>query len=358
METVGLELAFDAVAGAAAAGSFRITALNHEVLDNAVENNAVIEMFLDQADEVVDGFGSNIGIKLRFHDAAVFHGDSYDRIFLCHHKYPQPGNSGCCFLSVYAGIYCNGKVLGSKEMIRKWTDRDAVVWLSDEKKEIERLKAAGQCCVYVITEQNRDKAAPKTRWCLELDSGQDDLDAQWLYRVWQRHEGLPWEIARTKRLILREMTEADLDALYEIQSGEDDSPFLEPLFEDRDRQLAQIRDEIRYQYGFYEFGIWMVELAESHTVIGRAGLQLRDGYGEPELGFIIAPAYRGHGYAREACEAVLQVAREELFFETIRAVVHRDNEKSLRLCKKLGFIVDNKAEKDENPWIFLRKSLK
>ena len=120
----------------------------------------------------------------------------------------------------------------------------------------------------------------------------------------------------------------------------------------------QIRDEIRYQYGFYEFGIWIVELAESHTVIGRAGLQLRDGYGEPELGFVIAPAYRGHGYAREACEAVLQVAREELFFETIRAVVHRDNEKSLRLCKKLGFIVDNKAEKDENPWIFLRKSLK
>lgn len=243
-------------------------------------------------------------------------------------------------------------------MIRKWTDRDAVVWLSDEKEEIERLEAAGQCCVYVITEQNREKAAPKARWCLELDSGQDDLDAQWLYRVWQRHEGIAWEIARTKRLILREMTEADLDALYEIQSGEDDSPFLEPLFEDRDRQLAQIRDEIRYQYGFYEFGIWIVELAESHTVIGRAGLQIRDGYGEPELGFVIAPAYRGHGYAREACEAVLQVVREELFFETIRAVVQRDNEKSLRLCKKLGFIVDNKAEKDENPWIFLRKSLK
>ena len=104
--------------------------------------------------------------------------------------------------------------------------------------------------------------------------------------------------------------------------------------------------------------IWIVELAESHTVIGRAGLQLRDGYEEPELGFVIAPAYRGHGYAREACEAVLQVAREELFFETIRAVVHRDNEKSLRLCKKLGFIVDNKAGKDENPWIFLKKSLK
>ena len=165
-------------------------------------------------------------------------------------------------------------------------------------------------------------------------------------------------ILETDRLILREMTEADLNALYEIQSGEDDSPFLEPLFEDRDRQLAQIRDEIRYQYGFYEFGIWIVELAESHTVIGRAGLQLRDGYGEPELGFVIAPAYRGHGYAREACEAVLQVAREELFFETIRAVAHRDNEKSLRLCKKLGFIVDNKAEKDENPWIFLKKSLK
>jgi hypothetical protein len=28
------------------------------------------------------------------------------------------------------------------------------------------------------------------------------------------------------------------------------------------------------------------------------------------------------------------------------------------IFKKLGFIVDNKAEKDENPWIFLKKSLK
>lgn len=275
-------------------------------------------------------------------------------------------------------------------MIRKWTDRDAVVWLSDEKKEIERLQDAGQCCVYVITAQNREQAAPKTRWCLELDSvnvldatntgaseekagavactgmtvgidgssgAADVLDARWLYRVWQRHEGLPWEIARTKRLVLREMTEKDLDALYEIQESEADSPFLEPLFADRDRQREQIRDEIRYQYGFYEFGIWMVELAESHTVIGRAGLQLRDGYEEPELGFVIAPAYREQGYAREACEAVLQYAKEELFLETVRAVVHRENEKSLRLCEKLGFIVDNKAGKDESLWIFLRKTL-
>ena len=43
-------------------------------------------------------------------------------------------------------------------MIRKWTDRDAVVWLSDEKKEIERLKVAGQCCVYVITEPGKSCA--------------------------------------------------------------------------------------------------------------------------------------------------------------------------------------------------------
>ena len=250
-------------------------------------------------------------------------------------------------------------------MIRKWTDGNAIVWLSDEKEEIERLEKAGQCCVYVITKQNREKAAPKTRWCLELDSvnvldagNADALELQWLYRVWQRHEGLPWEIARTKRLVLREMTEKDLDALYEIQESEAELTFLEPLFADRDRQLVQIRDEIRYQYGFYEFGIWMIELEESHTVIGRAGLQLREGYEEPELGFVIAPAYREQGYAREACEAVLQYAKEELFFQTVRAVVHRKNEKSLRLCKKLGFIVDKTSEKEEDVWIFLRKNLK
>ena len=50
-----------------------------------MEDQAVIEFFLDQADKVVDGNRSDLRIKLGLDYISVFHGKGYDRI-LCHNK--------------------------------------------------------------------------------------------------------------------------------------------------------------------------------------------------------------------------------------------------------------------------------
>ena len=77
------EFSFDAVARAAHSGTFRIAALDHEASDHSVEDQTVIEMAADQAEKIVDGNGSDIGIKLRPDHVSVFHGDGNNGI-LCH----------------------------------------------------------------------------------------------------------------------------------------------------------------------------------------------------------------------------------------------------------------------------------
>ena len=52
-ETVLGELAFDAVSRTAHTGSVRASALDHETVDNTVEDQAVIKAFFYKADEVI-----------------------------------------------------------------------------------------------------------------------------------------------------------------------------------------------------------------------------------------------------------------------------------------------------------------
>ncbi|MFQ7124574.1 MAG: hypothetical protein ACLRPR_05585 [Eisenbergiella sp.] len=83
------------------------------------------------------------------------------------------------------------------------------------KQEAERLCREGGCVVFVLTGENRGEYAAGVEWCAEAEDGwgkqcgrtlEEQFDPDWLFRVWQRHAGLPWKILETERLILREMT--------------------------------------------------------------------------------------------------------------------------------------------------------
>ena len=101
------------------------------------------------------------------------------------------------------------------------------------------------------------------------------------------------------------------------------------------------------------FRSWLVLEKENGLPVGRVGLQMRDGFPGPELGFSIAVPYRQRGYAEEACRAVLVLAWEELEADRLYAVVDRENMKSVSLCKKLGFV----SEREESgSWLVLVKN--
>src|SRR5690606_38652938 len=56
-----------------------------------------------------------------------------------------------------------------------------------------------------------------------------------------------------------------------------------------------------------------------------------------EVGFMLAPAHWGKGYAAEAVRAVLRFAFEAMDLHRVEADVDPDNGASLRLLERLGF---------------------
>lgn len=169
----------------------------------------------------------------------------------------------------------------------------------------------------------------------------DDLDERYLERIWRRYRGLPWDICETERCLVRETVPEDVDSFYRIYSDESITAYMEDLFEDKEEEKQYIRDYIEKVYGFYGFGMWTVCLKETGEVIGRAGLSMREGFEEPELGYVIGEKWQRQGIAAEVCREILAYGRDELGFERVRALMHPGNTASKKLCHKLGFLYED-----------------
>ena len=83
-------------------------------------------------------------------------------------------------------------------------------------------------------------------------------------------------------------------------------------------------------------GMWALELKETGDFIGRAGLLNPEGWPDLELGWMLKPEYRHHGYATEAGTAVLQFAWKHLQAKRVISLVRVGNEVSDRLAERLG----------------------
>lgn len=163
------------------------------------------------------------------------------------------------------------------------------------------------------------------------------LDENYLKHVISRFRGEPCHILDTKRCTVREITPEDVDRLYEIYAEPRITEFMEKLYENREEERSYTRDYIRHHYGFYDFGMWIVQERETGRVIGRAGFDMRPEREIPELGFMICRECQNRGYAEEVCRAILLYGKQHLGFERVGAFTHPENAVSRHLLQKLGF---------------------
>ena len=169
--------------------------------------------------------------------------------------------------------------------------------------------------------------------------GFEEVDADFLEKVWQRHHRIPWTILETERCVVKELTLDDLDALFELYGDGKITQYTDALYpyeEEKEFQRAYIENMYRY----FGYGLWLVFSKETGKLIGRAGLEHRE-YNEEielELGYIIGTQYQGQGYATEICKAILNYAKENAGFERINALIEKENIVSLKLAEKLGFV--------------------
>ena len=150
-------------------------------------------------------------------------------------------------------------------------------------------------------------------------------------------------ILRTGRLVLREMSHRDVDAMAGLLGDPEVTRYYP-----RPYTRAEAQGWIDWNLGLYAthgFGLWVVELAATGEFMGDCGLTVQqvDGVDEIEVGYHLLPRFHGLGHATEAATAVRDLARERFSARRLIAIVNPVNVPSRRVAERLGFTVEKYA---------------
>jgi RimJ/RimL family protein N-acetyltransferase len=148
-------------------------------------------------------------------------------------------------------------------------------------------------------------------------------------------------VIATARLFLRQLTADDAEFILELLN---EPPFLQNI---GDRGVRTPADATLYilngpvaSYEKHGFGLYLVELKDSHVPIGICGLLKRDFLDHADIGFAFLQRFWSQGYAYEAASAVMEHSRNVLGLMRILAVTAPGNASSIRLLGKIGLRFD------------------
>lgn len=241
-------------------------------------------------------------------------------------------------------VKCQGDNFLRKDLpVGEAAQKLQVLYVTDYKEVAEKLLGEGLAVLGYRHEQNVIVDFMGVKYILEAPEG---TPAEYFERVFRRYAGLPWSILVTERCYVRESTEEDVEAFYEIYKAPEVTRYTEGLFEYAVSERAYIREYIEKVYKYFEFGVWTVILKESGEIIGRAGISIREGYDIPELGYVFGLPWQGKGLAGEVCEGILKYAKEELEITSLQVLIQEGNAASIGLAEKLGFQRKDRLEID------------
>lgn len=169
--------------------------------------------------------------------------------------------------------------------------------------------------------------------------GFEEIDVKFLQLVYKRQHNLPWMIAETEHLYIRESVEEDLEAFCSLYREKGITDYIpEPGFENEEGR-ARFCQYIKSMYPFYNYGIWTVIKKDSGEIIGRAGIENGEYRGENilELGYMIGKKWQGRGFGIEAAQASAEFAREVLGVHRLYAFIYPQNAASIGVIVKIGF---------------------
>ena len=152
----------------------------------------------------------------------------------------------------------------------------------------------------------------------------------------------------TERLFLREMNEADYDALYSVLADSDIMQHYPYTFDEK-RVRNWIERNIE-RYRIFGFGLWAVCLKETGEMIGDCGLTMQNinGVIKPEIGYHIRADQQRMGYAKEAALAVRDWTFEKTPFREIYSYMKGTNEASAKTAMAYGCRLTDEYTDEEN----------
>lgn len=149
----------------------------------------------------------------------------------------------------------------------------------------------------------------------------------------------PFPVITTERLHLRAATPADAKDMLLYLSDPEVMEYtgMEPF-----QTTEDVLDEIRWYRSLVEEGSgirWGITHKETGKMIGSCGFHNREPkHFRAEIGYELSREYWGKGIASEALQAVVRYGFDHLRLERIEALIEPENEPSLRLVEKNGFL--------------------
>jgi RimJ/RimL family protein N-acetyltransferase len=153
---------------------------------------------------------------------------------------------------------------------------------------------------------------------------------------------------RTERLLLRQWRDADVPAWAAMNADPAVREFFPQVmtYEQSAGSVAAFREELAER----GWGWWAVEEAATGGFLGFAGLDPVDEelpFGGVEVGWRLARAAWGHGYATEAGRACLDHGFGPLGLTEILAITAVGNDRSRAVMQRLGMTYDPADDFDD-----------
>jgi RimJ/RimL family protein N-acetyltransferase len=140
-------------------------------------------------------------------------------------------------------------------------------------------------------------------------------------------------IIETERLRLRPLGLADNDEFVALHDDPEVTRFIRRL------EQHEAADRLRlFEREWVERGHGMFAVLDraSGRFLGRVGLKYWPQFDETELGWVLRRDAWGHGYGTEAARACRDWGFASLDVSYLTAMIHPENEASIRLARRLG----------------------
>jgi len=151
---------------------------------------------------------------------------------------------------------------------------------------------------------------------------------------------------RTDRLLLRRWRKEDREPFAAMNADPAVMEHMQgPLTRERSDAFV---DRIEAHWGEHGWGLWAVEVPGTAPFVGYVGLWPAD-YVQPgmvEVGWRLARAHWGNGYATEAAHESLRFGFFEVGLDEIVSFTVPQNERSWRVMERIGLVRDPAGDFD------------
>ncbi|WP_243881266.1 GNAT family N-acetyltransferase [Rummeliibacillus suwonensis] len=153
---------------------------------------------------------------------------------------------------------------------------------------------------------------------------------------------------QTERLKLRDYRDMDLPFLSSLLV---DERMMKYIGNGKTRNAEEARDFLNWIYASYaihpDYGLKIIEWKEERKPIGHAGLVPQEIKGKQriEIGYWIAPAYWGKGFATEIAQALKEYGENNLQLHQMIALIQMGNLASQKVAIHIGMTKEREIER-------------